>query len=195
MLNIPLEIFTQVKKMRNRAKSENPSLYSFSVPYTYTDPDHPNNVVTVLGNPSLGEVKTMMIGVRNMVPQPKSGEVWVNELRLKEYNNNGGWAAQGTLNVQMSDFGVVNVSGKYQSEGFGGLEDGVSNRSTNDHGAYSVTTNLELGKFFPDKAKCRHRSIIQSRRRKRNRSIIPSTPTCFSRPPLKPQPTKQRKTR
>ena len=153
MLNIPLEIFTQVKKMRNRAKSENPSLYSFSVPYTYTDPDHPNNVVTVLGNPSLGEVKTMMIGVRNMVPQPKSGEVWVNELRLKEYNNNGGWAAQGTLNVQMSDFGVVNVSGKYQSEGFGGLEDGVSNRSTNDHGAYSVTTNLELGKFFPDKAK------------------------------------------
>ncbi len=153
MLNIPLEIFTQVKKMRNRAKSENPSLYSFSVPYTYTDPDHPNNVVTVLGNPSLGEVKTMMIGVRNMVPQPKSGEVWVNELRLKEYNNNGGCAAQGTLNVQMSDFGVVNVSGKYQSEGFGGLEDGVSNRSTNDHGAYSVTTNLELGKFFPDKAK------------------------------------------
>ncbi|MBO5625690.1 MAG: cell surface protein SprA [Prevotella sp.] len=153
MLNIPLEIFTQVKKMRNRAKSENPSLYSFSVPFTYTDPDHPNNVVTVLGNPSLGEVKTMMIGVRNMVPQPKSGEVWVNELRLKEYNNNGGWAAQGTLNVQMSDFGVVNVSGKYQSEGFGGLEDGVSNRSTNDHGAYSVTTNLELGKFFPDKAK------------------------------------------
>ena len=153
MLNIPLEIFTQVKKMRNRAKSENPSLYSFSVPFTYTDPDHPNNVVTVLGNPSLGEVKTMMIGVRNMVPQPKSGEVWVNELRLKEYNNNGGWATQGTLNVQMSDFGVVNVSGKYQSEGFGGLEDGVSNRSTNDHGAYSVTTNLELGKFFPDKAK------------------------------------------
>ena len=153
MLNIPLEIFTQVKKRRNRAKSENPSLYSFSVPFTYTDPDHPNNVVTVLGNPSLGEVKTMMIGVRNMVPQPKSGEVWVNELRLKEYNNNGGWAAQGTLNVQMSDFGVVNVSGKYQSEGFGGLEDGVSNRSTNDHGAYSVTTNLELGKFFPDKAK------------------------------------------
>jgi len=153
MLNIPLEIFTQVKKMRNRAKSENPSLYSFSVPFTYTDPDHPNNVVTVLGNPSLGEVKTMMIGVRNMVPQPKSGEIWVNELRLKEYNNNGGWAAQGTLNVQMSDFGVVNVSGKYQSEGFGGLEDGVSNRSTNDHGAYSVTTNLELGKFFPDKAK------------------------------------------
>ena len=153
MLNIPLDIFTQVKKMRNKAKSENPTLYSFSVPFTYTDPDRPNNTVTVLGNPSLGEVKTMMIGVRNMTPQPKSGEIWVNELRLKEYNNNGGWAAQGALNVQMSDFGTVNVSGKYLTEGFGGLEEGVSQRSTDDYGAYSVTTNVELGKFFPDKAK------------------------------------------
>ena len=153
MLNIPLDIFTQVKKMRNKAKSENPTLYSFATPFTYTDPDHPNNTVTVLGNPSLGEVKTMMIGVRNMMPQPKSGEIWVNELRLKEYNNNGGWAAQGALNVQMSDFGTVNVSGKYLTEGFGGLEEGVSQRSTDDYGAYSVTTNMELGKFFPDKAK------------------------------------------
>ena len=153
MLNIPLDIFTQVKKMRNKAKSENPTLYSYSVPFTYTDPENPNNVVTVVGNPSLGEVKTMMIGVRNMMPQPKSGEIWVNELRLKEYNNNGGWAAQGALNVQMSDFGTVNVTGKYLTEGFGGLEEGVSQRSTDDYGAYSITTNVELGKFFPDKAK------------------------------------------
>ena len=153
MVNIPLDIFTQVKKMRNRAKSENPSLYSYAIPFTYTDPDRPNNTVTVLGNPSLGEVKTMMVGVRNLTAQPKSGEVWVNELRLKEYNNNGGWAAQGALNVQMSDFGTVNVSGRYLTEGFGGLEEGVSQRSTDDFGAYSVTTSLELGKFFPDKAK------------------------------------------
>ena len=68
----------------------------------------------------------MIIGVRNLASEQKSGEIWVNELRLKEYNNSGGWAAQGNLNVQLSDVGSVNVQGKYVTEGFGGLEDGVA---------------------------------------------------------------------
>ena len=106
-----------------------------------------------MGNPSLGEIKTMMVGVRNLTAQQKSGEVWVNELRLQEYNNSGGWAAQGTLNVQLSDLGTLNMTGKYMSEGFGGLEEGVSQRSTDNYGTYGVATSLELGKFFPDKAK------------------------------------------
>ena len=153
MLNVPLDIFTRAKKERNRAKTEDPTTYGYSIPYVYTDPDNQNNTVTVMGNPSLGEVKTMMIGVRNLTAQPKSGEVWVNELRLKEYNSDGGWAAQGTLNVQMSDLGSVNLTGKYLTEGYGGLEQGVLQRSTDDFSTYSVTTNVELGKFFPDKAK------------------------------------------
>ena len=49
-----------------------------------------------MGNPTLGEVKTMMVGVRNLSSQVKSGEVWVNEMRLMEFNNKGGclWYAQ-----------------------------------------------------------------------------------------------------
>ena len=102
---------------------------------------------------ALGEVKTMMIGVRNNSGEEKSGEVWINELRLLEHNNKGGWAANANLNVQLSDFGSVNATGRYMSEGFGGLEDGVASRSTDNYGTYSVTTSLEMGKFFPDKAK------------------------------------------
>ena len=97
--------------------------------------------------------RNVMIGVRNNSGEVKSGEVWVNELRLLEHNNKGGWAANGNLNVQLSDFGSVNATGRYTSEGFGGLEDKVASRSTDSYGTYSVTTSLELGKFFPDKAK------------------------------------------
>ena len=50
----------------------------------------------------------MIIGVRNISNAPKSGEVWVNEMRLKEFNNKGGWAAAGALNMQLSDFASVN---------------------------------------------------------------------------------------
>ena len=151
MLNVPLSLFTAVKKARNKAKAAGTA--SYSRPYSAYDEDKPNNKVTVMGNPTLGEVKTMVVGVRNLSSDAKSGEVWVNELRLRDYNNSGGWAASGNLNLQLSDFGTVNLTGKYVSDGFGGLEDGVAARSTDDYKTYSLTTNFELGKFFPDKAK------------------------------------------
>lgn len=151
MLDVALSIFTNLKKERNKAKAQ--GMASYMAPYSAYDSEHPNNKLTIVGNPSLGEVKTMMIGVRNNSGDVKSGEVWVNELRLKEHNNKGGWAANANLNVQLSDFGSVNATGRYVSEGFGGLEDGVASRSTDNYGTYSVTTSLEMGKFFPDKAK------------------------------------------
>lgn len=151
MLDIPLTALTALKKARNKAKSEGTA--SYSRPYSAYDEKNPSNKITVMGNPTLGEVKTMVIGVRNLSSEPKSGEVWVNELRLKEFNNAGGWAAAGNLNMQLSDFGTVNLTGKYVSNGFGGLEDGVAQRATDDYKTYSLTTNFDLGKFFPDKAK------------------------------------------
>lgn len=151
MLDIPLSVFTALKKERNKAKSEGRA--SYSRVFSAYDEDKPANKISVMGNPTLGEVKTMIIGVRNNSGEIKSGEIWVNELRLREYNNEGGWAAQGNLNVQLSDLGSVNVQGRYISDGFGGLEDGVAQRSTDDYKTYSITANIELGKFFPEKAK------------------------------------------
>ncbi len=151
MLDISLDIFTALKKARNIAKANGQA--SFNTLFTTYDNQKPANKVSIMGNPTLGEVKTLIIGVRNLSGEVKSGEVWVNELRLKEYNNEGGWAAQANMNVQLSDFGTVNVAGKYMTEGFGGLEEGVNERSKDNFKAYSVTTSLELGKFFPEKAK------------------------------------------
>ena len=151
MLDINLDVFTRLKKFRNQAKGQ--GMASFNQLFTDYDPDRPNNKVSMMGNPTLGDVKVMMIGVRNISGEVKSGEVWVNELRLMDSNNEGGWAASGTMNIQLSDFGTVNLTGRYVSDGFGGLEEGVIQRSTDTQKEYSVTTSLELGKFFPDKAK------------------------------------------
>ena len=151
LLDVDLDVFTALKKARNQAKAMGNA--SYNQLYSEYDQRRPANKVSVLGNPSLGEVKVMMIGVRNISSEVKSGEVWVNELRLMDSNNDGGWAASGTMNVQLSDFGTVNLQGRYISDGFGGLEEGVMQRSTDTQKEYSVTTSLELGKFFPDKAK------------------------------------------
>ena len=151
LLDINLSLFTALKKARNKARAQGTA--SYTMEFSDYDPDHLNNRISIMGNPSLGEVKTMMIGVRNISGSIKSGEVWINELRLQDVTNKGGWAASGALNMQLSDVGSLNVTGKIVTEGFGGLEEGVMQRTTDNFKSYSVTANIELGKFFPDKAK------------------------------------------
>lgn len=151
LLDIDLGKFTALKKTRNKKK--NSGLAAFNVLYSEYDSDNQSNKLSIVGNPSLGEIRTMMIGIRNNANETKDGEVWVNELRLLEPESDGGWAAAANLNVQMSDFGTVAASGKYISDGYGGLEQKVMDRTMDKYGSYTVTTNFELGKFFPDKAK------------------------------------------
>ena len=151
MLDIKLSLLTGLKKKRNQAKSQ--GLASYNREYSAYDEGNPKNKITVMGNPSLGDVKTIMIGVRNLSNMQKSGEVWVNELRLRDTDSGGGWAALANLNVQLSDFGSINAMGKHVSEGFGGLEESIASRTTDNYSTYSITTNFELGKFFPEKAK------------------------------------------
>ena len=151
MIDIDLEKLTALKKNRNREKSLGNA--SYNQEFSEFDSDRPNNRMTVMGNPSLGEVKTIMIGVRNNGRTLKSVEVWANELRLQEFSNDGGWAAQAALNVQLSDLGSINVQGHIERAGFGGIEQSVSERSNDDTYEYNITTQMDLGKLLPPQAK------------------------------------------
>lgn len=151
LLDIDFSTFTNLKHERNKARAMGDASYT-QLYYVY-DENNPNNKVSIIGNPSLGEVKTMMIGVRNNGRRTGSVEVWVNELRMQGYNNDGGWAAQGNLNVQLSDLGSVNVTGHVETAGFGGLEEGVNERRKENLYEWGITTQIELGKFFPEKWK------------------------------------------
>lgn len=153
MLNIDFSVFTNLKKARNIARGVAGSGVSYTTLYYEYDPNQPKNKVSVMGNPSLGEVKTVMIGVRNNARSKKSVEVWVNELRLQDPAIDGGWAAQGNLNVQLSDLGSMNLTGHVETAGFGGLEEKVSERRMDNYYQYAFTTNFEAGRFFPEKAK------------------------------------------
>lgn len=166
MLNVPISVFTDVKKKRNQGRGNGTA--SYNKEFSIYDENRPANRVTVMGNPTLGEIKTMIVGVRNLSNSEKSGEVWVNELRLLDFNNEGGWAAHGQLNIQLSDFGSIDVNASHSTDGFGGLEQGVSERQQETNTDVSVTTSFELGKFFPDKAKVTaplYYSVTKSERR------------------------------
>jgi cell surface protein SprA len=151
--DFPLSVLTNVKSNRNTSRRG--GSVSFNTVYSEYDPDKPKNKVTVLGNPSLSDVQTIMIGVRNQSRDTKSGEIWVDELRLSGFDEDGGYAALANATLNLSDIGSVSVGGRIETVGFGGIEDNVLDRRMDDFTQVNVATNLELGRFFPEKAKLR----------------------------------------
>lgn len=153
MFDFPLELLKDVKLHRNREKRKAGSSVSYTQLYHEYDPEKKNNKVSVIGNPSLSEVSVIMVGIRNNSRVVKSGEVWINELRLTDFDEEGGWAAQGSLNVALSDLGTVSLSGRKETVGFGALDQGLMERRADDYYTYSIAAGVELGKFLPEKAK------------------------------------------
>lgn len=153
MFDFPLELLTNVKLNRNRDKRRGVQNVSYTTPYPEYDPEKKNNKVTVVGNPTLGEVSVIMIGVRNNSRNERSGEIWINELRLTDFDDKGGWAAQGNLNVAISDIGSINVSGRKETVGFGALDQSLLERRSDDYSMYNIAVNMDMGRLLPEKAK------------------------------------------
>ncbi|MAU16198.1 MAG: cell surface protein SprA [Muricauda sp.] len=107
--------------------------------------------IGIRGNPSLGSIRGMMVGVKNIDDVPARGEVWFNELRLAGLDNNGGWAAVAALDANIADFANVSASGSMSTSGFGSIDQTPTERSMEDAMSYDVITNVNAGQLFPKK--------------------------------------------
>ena len=92
-VDIDIQHMTVIKTNRNIKIRSGEGGYSPALLYTEMKD---GKKYTVLGNPNLGKVKVIMIGIRNPRKQslddgndmmPKSAIIWVNELRLSDYIN------------------------------------------------------------------------------------------------------------
>lgn len=110
--------------------------------------------LAVRGNPTLGAIRTLVVGIKNPntgVGEKLSGEVWFNELRLSEIDSQGGWAALGTVDANLADFANVTVNGGISTVGFGSIDQSPNQRSQDDTRSYGVTTSVNAGMLFPKK--------------------------------------------
>ena len=107
--------------------------------------------ISVKGNPTLAQIKTVMLGVKNISSLPKTAEVWFNELRVVGFDNKGGWATVISADANLADVMDVSLAGRMSTIGFGSIEDRVQQRSIEEIKQYSVTTNIQLGKMMPKK--------------------------------------------
>ena len=155
MFDFPLQALVAAKTARNKAKRAGNEGVGNTIPYTIYDDanDKPQNKITVLGNPTLEEVETIMIGVRNNGQHTASGEIWVNELRLSQFNEQGGVAAMANAALAISDIAQVNVAGRLETAGYGSIESNVLDRNLENFYQLSVSAALEGGRLFPEQAK------------------------------------------
>ncbi|HEX7585387.1 MAG TPA: cell surface protein SprA, partial [Prolixibacteraceae bacterium] len=153
-IDLLLSGFTNAKLSRDDAIRQANSTTTMSTVFTVPDGAR---LIKVKGNPNLGAVEVMMIGIRNTKKAgnqgAKSAEVWVNELRLSDFDETGGWAATGRVSARLADLGSVILAGRTRSSGFGSIDSKVNGRAKDDLVQVDVSANLELGKFFPEKAK------------------------------------------
>ncbi len=142
--DFPLQLLVDLKNQRN-AKDPNFGAYEMM------DPEKTNNKVKIVGNPTLGLVRGVLLGFRN-----KSGktiediEVWFNELRLTGLEEKGGIAGLVRAEMQLADLGNVSFAGNYSSVGWGGIDQKLDKRATFETRQIDAALNISLDKFIPE---------------------------------------------
>lgn len=160
-INLPIEILGEVKAdgiSNMTLTNEDPTFYDIvdgelvlaEDPFSgYTIGQHR---VGIKGNPSYGDVRTIMVGVKNVSGNDNAcAEIWFNELRLSDLDDEGGWAAVVSMDGNIADFASFSATAQQSTSGFGSLEQGPSERSLEDVKQYDVTTSVNIGQLFPKK--------------------------------------------
>lgn len=145
-VNLEIEEFVNAKISRDR---DVPNLIGHR--YQYPNFGDENKKIYIKGRPSLGNITSIMIGIRNTENVTKDIILWVNELRLSQIENKGGYAGNASLNLNLGDFALVNANVAHASVGFGGIDQKPAERSQTTNTAFSINTTVNVDKFIPEK--------------------------------------------
>lgn len=157
-VEIVFDDLLDAKKKRNLITGDPSSTLNNTVEYVMIDPKNAKRLIKVKGNPNLQGIRSVMIGIRNPNknaddPWPDDGlakcaMIWVNELRLTDFQNEGGGAAVARMQVQAADFANFSMSGNYSGVNWGSIESRVQERQRNQQLGFDFNTNVQLGQFF-----------------------------------------------
>ncbi len=152
-VNLDIQNFVDAKIRRDK-------MYADKIMQRFLDPafgggDNQKRIY-IKGRPSLGNVTTIMIGIRNGIPRDETGLninriLWVNEIRLSEIENDGGYAGNASLNFNLGDFATVNTNASYTSVGFGNIDSKPAERNQSTQSAFSINTAINVDKLLPEK--------------------------------------------
>ena len=76
-----------------------------------------------------------------------------NEMRVTDFDEDGGWAAKTNVNLNVSDIATLNFGAHIETAGFGGVDQSLNNRRLDDYTQYNFGVQVDAGRFLPEKAK------------------------------------------
>lgn len=115
-----------------------------------------NKTISIMGNPNLGEVRGILFAIENPLQQDGAivnTEVWANELRLSQLDENGGWAALGRVDLTLADLGTLTISANTHTQGFGTIEQRVNERAKENLLQFDAAASIDAGKLMPKQAR------------------------------------------
>lgn len=143
-LDLTLSDLTGLKTKRNLSNS--------SLNVLYSQLESNGQTYSIMGNPNLGQITGILMGVENTNAVSACGELWFDELRLTSMDEKGGWASLGRVDANLSDLGTISLSANTHSNGFGTLDQGINDRFKDNFVQFDAAATLELGKLLPKSA-------------------------------------------
>ena len=149
-INVVLAELNRAKLERDRAGA------ALNARFSIPDPEGapPGARVTVRGQPSIQDVRTIVLGVRNA----RGGQalldtvsVWFNELRVTGYDEAGGASGFLTTTVVLADVAQVNARLSLTQDGFGDLGGALGGRAFASQRAFTLTSSLRADKLIPER--------------------------------------------
>ncbi len=171
-MNLVLSALNQLKVARDRDRNAALDSLYWNVEDGTLQPGAPDaeqfapagTRLAIKGTPSLQNITTVVIGIRNpaLPPEAEGGgmnpantlqdvTLWVNELRVSGYDEDGGWAALANASMGLADLGRVQANFQRQTDGFGSLSSTLGQRDQQSLLNWSLTTDLNADKLLPER--------------------------------------------
>lgn len=109
---------------------------------------YPNTTLTVSGNPSLHDVRAIMVGVRSATSATVSGEVWVDDLAVAHPTQVGGNALSSQLDLKVANLMQWQASWNYMGAGFGDLDSHWAQQSKYAHNRTAIQATLDIAEWL-----------------------------------------------
>ena len=160
-INVPLSAFNELKVERDLRLDGEPAdgvpFASLTEPYVRpltAEGVPPGARVAIVGRPSIKDVQTVVIGIRNA----EGGQVvldeveaWFNELRVSGYDEEAGWSAYARSTVRLADFMDVTAGVSRETDGFGSLNSALGDRSFQESAIYDLNGRVNADKLLPER--------------------------------------------
>ncbi|MDQ2792943.1 MAG: cell surface protein SprA [Bacteroidota bacterium] len=174
-IDVAFQDFIDAKAKRNQQAAPN-----LLAPFTVNLPNGAS--ITVVGNPDFSAVQGVLLGILNPTggsdasAAPKTVNMWADEFRVFDFEQQAGYAATARLNVKLADVANVTATGSFTSVGFGGLQDKVQQRSIDDVFRGDLNTTVAVDKFLPPQLGLRVPVLLQIGRESRSPLYDPLDP-------------------